>query len=194
MSKQPPSSAQHKRKKRHPLLYQQRLFEQNFWPAVLTVGISAALLKWNPAKLEPYRLLLTIALICCGMVLVLTLLFRLRAYAICAEDGLRLRLPFYHLDIPYSEIKTVRPTELFRMYPPQEQTWTQRRFLEPLSDTTVLVIELDEFPERTAWLRLWMTKYMLCPDKVGLIVAVRAWMGFRAELDEALAKRRRLPR
>ena len=192
MSDLPPSEIRPKRGKRYPLLYHQRLSEQYFWPATLIVAASAALLVWNPAKLEPYRLLLTMALACCGMVLALTLLFRLRAYAICTADGLRLRLPFYHLEVSHSEIRNVRPTELFRLFPPQEQSWAQRRFLAPLLGETVLAIDLDELPSRTVWLRLWMSKYMLCPDRVGLIIAVRDWIGFRAELDEFRARRRQL--
>ena len=177
------------RGKRHPLLYHQRLSEQYFWPAILIVAVCIGLLVWAPAKLEPYRLVLILALVCCGLVLALTFLFRLRAYARCTAHALRVRLPFYHFDIPYAEIKNVRPTELFRLYPPNELRWPQRRFLGPLLGATVLVIELDELPSRTAWLRLWMNRYMLCPDRVGVIVAVRDWMAFRAELDEFKARR-----
>ena len=189
MTDLPPSQAQPKRGKRHPLLYHQRLGEQYFWPAILTVGVSTALLVWAPDKLAPYRLVLIVALACCGLVLVLTLLFRLRAYAQCTAHAVRVRLPFYHFEMPYGEIKTVRPTELFRLFHPQELRWTQRRFLSPLLGTTVLVVELEELPNRTAYLRLWMNKYMICPDRVGVIIAVRDWMGFRAELDEFLARR-----
>lgn len=191
MSDAVPSKTKPPRKKRHPLLYQQRLSEQYFWPAILTVALSATLLAWNPAKLEPYRFYLAVALICCGLVLVLTFAYRLRAYATLTEDAIQVRLPFHRFEIRYNEIKNVRPTELFRMYPPGRQRWTQRRFLQPLLGATVLVIELDELPRPTAWLRLWMTPYMLSPDKIGVILAVRDWMGFRAELDEHRARLRR---
>jgi hypothetical protein len=192
MSNLMPSQPQPKQGKRHPLLYHQRLSEQYLWPAILTVAGSAALLAWNPSKLQPYRLLLTVALGCCGMVLVLTLLFRLRAHARCTADSIRVRLPFYQFEIPYSEIKNVRPTELFRLFPPRDQRWSQRRFLAPLFGATVLAIDLDRLPNRKMWLGLWMNKYMLSPDRVGLILAVRDWMGFRAELDESRARMRRL--
>lgn len=192
MSNLPPSQPQPKHGKRHPLLYHQRLSEQYFWPALLIVAGSAALLAWNPSKLQPYRPLLTIALGCCGMVLVLTLLFRLRAHARCTADCVRVRLPFYQFEIPYSEIKNVRPTELFRLFPPRDQRWSQRRFLAPLFGATVLAIDLDRLPNRKVWLGLWMNKYMLSPDRVGVILAVRDWMGFRAELDEFRARMRRL--
>jgi hypothetical protein len=186
----PSKRTQRQRGKRHPLLYHQRLSEQYFWPAVLIVAISGGLLVWNPGKLEPYRLVLSVSLACCGMVLVLTLLFRLRAYAVCTAHGLQLQLPFYRLEIPYRDIKDVRPTELFRLFPPREQGWAQRRFLMGILGATVLVIALDELPARTAWLRLWMSKYMLCPDHAGLVIAVRDWIGFRTELDEFRARQR----
>jgi len=192
MNNLPPNQPQPKQGKRHPLLYHQRLSEQYFWPALLTVAGSAALLAWHPSKLQPYRLLMTVALGCCGMVLVLTLLFRLRAHARCTADSVRVRLPFYQFEIPYSEIKNVRPTELFRLFPPRDQRWSQRRFLAPLFGATVLAIDLDRLPNRKVWLGLWMNKYMLSPDRVGVILAVRDWMGFRAELDEFRARMRHL--
>ena len=190
MTEPRPSRKRETRNKRHPLLYQQRLSEQYFWPAILTVATSGALLVLNPARLDPYRIYFALALICCSLVLILTFAFRLRAYATLTEDAIRVRLPFHRFQIPYRDIKNVRPIELFRMYPPARQRWTQRRFLEPLFGATVLVIELDELPRPTAWLRLWVTKYMICPDKVGMIIAVRDWMGFRAELDEYRARLR----
>jgi hypothetical protein len=191
VSNSPPAKAQPKRGKRHPLLYQQRLSEQYFWPAVLTVSLSAALLIWGPAKLAPYRFFLTVAASSCGLVLVLTLVYRLRAYAVCSVHGLRVQLPFYRFEISYEEIKAVRPTELFRLFPPSKQRWPQRRFLTPLFGTTVLSLELEQLPHRTAWLRLWMSKYMLAPDRVGLVLAVRDWLSFRAELDEYSARYRK---
>lgn len=186
--------AQQLRRKRHPLLFQQRLSEQYFWPAILTVITTGGLLVWSLDKLQPYRVHLAVVFVCCCLVLILTFAFRLRAYATLTEDAIRVRLPFHCIEIPYSDIKTVRPTELFRMYPPQQQRWTQRRFLEPLFGTTVLVIELDELPKPKVWLSLWMTPFMVCPDRVGIIIAVRDWLGFRATLDEHRARLRRPPR
>lgn len=190
MSDLPSKNTQRDRGKRHPLLYHQRLSEQYFWPAVLVVAISGGLLIWNPGKLEPYRLVLTVSLACCAMVLVLTLLFRLRAYAVCTDHALQVQFPFYRVKVPYRAMKAVRPTELFRLFPPREQGWAQRRFLMGILGATVLVIELDELPKRVAWLRLWMSKYMLCPDRVGLVIAVRDWLDFRSELDEFRARQR----
>ena len=177
-------AAKAERGTRHPLLLHQRLSEQHFWPSVLIVALSAVLLVWNPAQLKAHRPYLVVVLGGTGLILVVTQLFRLRAYAQCRASGLRLQLPFYHLTIPYREIRTSRPTEIYRLFPPEEQHWSRRRFLAPLWDRTVVVIEVDEVPRSRLWLRLWMGRYVLPPDSVGLIVPVRDWIAFRTELDE----------
>ena len=192
MSELPPQKPPPRRGKRHPLLYYQRLSEQYFWPSVLIIATSTALLIWGPEKVAPFRPALTIAATCTGLALILAFLYRLRAYVVCTSHHIRVRLPFHQLEIPYADIKTVRPTELFRIFPPQKQRWPARRFLMPILGATVLVIELEQLPQRTAWLRLWMSKYMISPEKVGLILAVRDWMSFRAELDEFRARQREL--
>jgi len=176
--------------RRHPLLLQQHLSEQVFWPSILILALSAALLVWNPAKAEPYRGTLRVALVGAGLILMITWLFRLRAYVRCLDSGLYLQLPFFHLITPYHKIRSTRPTELYRMFPPEQQRWTQRRFLRALFGKTVVVVELDQLPRSHIWLRLWMSKFMLCPDRVGLVFAVRDWIAFRAELDEFRARDR----
>lgn len=177
--------------RRHPLLFQQHLNEQVFWPCIAIMATSAAFLLWHPARLEPYRLAFVVGLAGGGLVLVLSFIFRLRAYVQCQAGGLFLRLPFYHLLIPYPEIKAARPTELFRMFPADQERWPNRGSLRSLLGQTVVVIELDQLPQSSSWLRLWMNRYMLCPDSVGLVLAVRDWLAFRIELDEFRVRRPR---
>ena len=191
MSKQQPDAAPTKRGQRHPLLFQQRLNEMIFWPAVVIMALIAALFVWNPPKLAPYLGYLSVVLAGTGLILVVTFLLRLRAYVQCLADELVIQVPFQRLAIPYDEIKAVRPTELYRMFPPRRQNWSRRRFLSKLFGKTVIVVEMEELPQARFWFRLWMSKYMLCPDRVGLILAVRDWIAFRAELDESRARRQR---
>ena len=191
MTSQQPSAQLPQPGKRHPLLFQQRFSEQVFWPCILILALSIALLVWNPPTVEPYRGTLRIALAAAGSILAITMVYRLRAFARCLPSGLHLQLPFFHLLIPYDVIRSTRPTELYRMFPFEKQKWPQRRFLRTIAGKTVVVIELEQLPHSRIWLRLWMSKYMLCPDRVGLVLAVRDWIAFRSELDEFRARSRR---
>jgi hypothetical protein len=170
--------------RRHPLLLQRRLSEEVFWPCLLIVATTAALTIWTPANLGAYRILLPVILVGTGLVLVLTLAYRLTAYVQCRANGLRMQLPFYRLTIPYEQIRATRPTDLFRLFPPRRLPWFQRRFAETLLGETVVVLELARFPQPRFWLRLWMSGFMICPDTVGLVLAVPDWIAFRTELDE----------
>ncbi len=191
MSNRHSGPAQQPRGKRHPLLSHQALNEQVFWPSVVIMAAAAALLIWTPPELVPYRTHLRVILVFTGLLLVATYAFRLRSYVQCRGEGLYLQLPSYHLLIPYREIKTVRPDALYRLFPPDQQTWSQRRYLGSLPAEAVVVIELAQLPQSNARLRLWMGKYMLCPDRVGLVLAVRDWMALRGELDESKARSQR---
>jgi hypothetical protein len=119
-----------------------------------------------------------------GLVLIATLVFRMRAYVQCRPEGVRLQLPLYQLTIPYQAIRATRPTELYRMFPPSKERWPQRRYLMRLSGVTVIVLDMDELPASRFLLRLWLPKYMLAPDRPGLVLAVSDWMALSSDLDE----------
>jgi len=190
MSKASGSSSARGAGRRHALLFQQRLSEQVFWPSVMTVTVCAALLIWNPGELDPYRTSLMIVLVGTGLVLVATLIFRLRAYVQCLPEGVRIQVPFYQLTIPYHQIKATRPTELYRMFPPTKEWWPQRQYLGPLFGATVVVLEMETLPASRFRLRLWLPKYMLCPERIGLVLAVADWMALRTDVDELKTRSR----
>lgn len=183
-----PTDAPLKGGRRHPLLLQLRLNEMVFWPSVLIIALIAVLLIWDPDKIQEYRLYLTIILLGSAGLLILTFLFRLRAYVRCLPQGLHIQLPFRHLDIPYAEIQTTRPSELFRLFPIRQQSPLQRNFLRPVLGHTAIVIQLRDLPMSRGWLRVWMSKYMLCPDVEGLVLAVPDWLEFHNELGEYKAR------
>jgi hypothetical protein len=178
--------------KRHSLLLHRRFSEQVFWPAVSIFAICAGLLAWSPAPFQPFRLHLAIILVAAGLILVLTLAFRLTAYVQCRLDGLLIQTPFQRVKIPYAHIRLTRPTQLIHLFPPDELRWTQRSFLAPLFANTVVVLEMDELPQRAGWLKYWMGKFLVCSDVVGLALLVPDWMAFHSELDEFVTVQHRL--
>jgi hypothetical protein len=173
-----------KKGSRHPLSIYLRLNEVTFWPCLLIMASCTALLIWNPVEFESYRLNLSVILAGTALILVLTFLMRLKAYVQCRETELQVQLPFYRMSIPYAEIRNTRPTELFRLFPPKKQARLNRHYLEGLLGKTVLVLELKALPQSESWLRLWASKYMICPDQVGLVIGVRDWIAFRTEFDD----------
>lgn len=174
--------------KRYPLLLQQRFNEMVFWPTLLLIAICGGLLVWNPPHMAVYLPHLTIVLLGSAAVLIVTLLFRLRAYARCQPHVLRIQLPFRRLDIPYREIQSTRPSELFRLFPQKQQSPLRRNFVSPLLGHTAVVVLLDELPWSRPWVRLWMSPYMISPDAEGLVLAVPNWLEFHNELDEYRAR------
>jgi hypothetical protein len=174
--------------RRHSLLYQQRFNEMIFWPAILIVAVTAALLVWHPPELASYRALFALSFAVAILVLILTYLYRLRAYVRCRERDLLVQLPFYRLTIPYTQILKSRPAELYRLFPPGDQRGTQNTFLDPLFGLTVLVIEVSNWPASHRQLRLWLSKYMLSPDRPGVVLAVRDWIALDTELEEIRAR------
>jgi hypothetical protein len=173
------------RGQRHRLLLQQRLHQMVSWPTRAIIALSAALFVWGPPG---SRKAVSIILLGSAALLVLTLLFRLRAYVQCRCTGLRLQLPFFHMDVPYGSIRSTRPTNLYHLFPPGRLRWTQRSFLRPLFARTVIVVELSELPIRRSWLRRWMSPHMLSPDAQGLVLLVRDWMALHRQLDEWRAR------
>ncbi|MGD8625924.1 MAG: hypothetical protein PVJ34_15415 [Anaerolineae bacterium] len=181
------------RGKRHPLLFQQRLNEMVFWPTTLSAVLCAVLLVVDQPRADPYRGGLGVVLAGSGLILIFSLIFRLRAYAQCRSQALHIQLPFRRLEIPYRQIRSSRPTELYYLFAPSQVRWTQRHFLRGLFGQTVVVVELESIPWSRAWQRLWMSPFMLSPETEGLILPVRDWMAFRIELDEFKARAHRRP-
>jgi hypothetical protein len=174
----------------HPLVLQEHLNEQVFWPSILIVCVTAGLLIVNRQELAPHRVALVLLLAGAGLALILTYVYRFRAYVQCGSDGLRIQLPFYRLTIPYSRIRATRPNDFYRLYPPDQQRWTQRAFLDGLWGMTVVLVDLEQLPRSRKWLRLWMSKYMLDPNGPSFTLAVRDWIALRSDLDEHLSRSR----
>jgi hypothetical protein len=193
MSEQQAGKGSSGKGKRHPLIYHRRYNEQVFWPCILIIGLAGGLLIWNPTDLERYRTTLEVVLIGTALVLIYTFVLRLRAYVQCRAAGLWLQLPFYRVSIPYQDIRATRLTDLYRLFSDGQLGRGQRHFLEPIMGKTVVIVELEEMPFSPLARRLWVSKAMICPDEVGLIMAVDDWLTFRTELDEAIFQHRRPP-
>jgi hypothetical protein len=114
------------------------------------------------------------------------------AYFQPRRDHLRLVTPFLQLRIAYRRISSVHPALLRQLFPPEGGSWSQRAYLEPFYQETVVVIELDSYPLSRAALRLFLPPVMFSPHGAGLVILVPDWMGFSTELDSFLGSWRQM--
>jgi len=170
--------------RRYPLLLQQRLRAMLLCPSILIALLTVVLVILSPPGIEAYRPYIVAAAIGGWSVAGLTLWFGLRAFARCRADGLWLQLPFYRVIIPYRDIQSTRLAQFGRQFPPENERWSRRHFLEPLFFSTVVVVELRELPAPRRQLSLWMSHYLLSPLTPGFMLPVRDWLSIHGELDE----------
>jgi len=176
-----------RRGKRYPLLIYRRLFSLYAGPLVMLFLVSAALLGamlvWELPRLQPMRW--TLVIIAVVSILLWSALFIARwlAFVRCRTNSLLIQVPLYQVVVSYGRIRLTHSAQLGRIFPPQRQNWSQRRFLEPLWGRTVIVVETKGLPLPRWWLRLWLSKYLLMPDVNGFVFAVEDWMGLDQEID-----------
>ncbi len=173
--------------KRYPLLVYRRLFSLYAGPLVLlflaSAGPLGAALVWELPRLQSLRWTLIIVAGLSGLLLLALFVARWLAFVRCRANNLLVQSPLYQVVISYGRVRLTRPAEFVRIFPPQEQSWSQRRFLEPLWGKTVIVVETTGLPLPSWWLRLWLSKYLLLPDGSGFVFAVKDWMGLSQEID-----------
>jgi hypothetical protein len=169
---------------RHPLLLYRRL--ASYWrvPLMLLLIVSSGLLTWNHPALQELRLGLVVTLLLSLVLLLLTFIMSRLAYVQCRADALFIQLPLYGLHIPYESVLETRAAFMYELFPPSEQPFSTRGFLNPLWKTSAVVVRLRSFPQPRRQLRLWMDSRMIIHD--GLVLLVKDYMGFRREIQHAM--------
>jgi hypothetical protein len=119
---------------------------------------------------------------------ILPLGYATRAYVQCRKKVLRLRYPLYTLNIPYENIESTHLTTVERLMVGQieanrkrKPSWSERKFLEPLKNEHVIVVQFHKMPRTHAWLRLWIGRRWLGRSSVAVVV--RDWLTLRREID-----------
>jgi hypothetical protein len=141
------------------------------------------LVRWMPAGGE--RWLLAGGLVAAAYWLFITI-GPLTAYAQPRADHLRLQTPIYRLKISYLRIRTVRPIDVSRMIYPTRASASHKKELRPFLDKTVLGIDLTEWPLPRWVLRLFLSRWMLANDQLGLVLYVDDWMGLSNQLTRVM--------
>jgi hypothetical protein len=110
-------------------------------------------------------------------------LSRYMTYVKAYHNHLQVVTPFLRLKISYRRIRSVHPSSVQQIFPPQESKWSQRKTLEPYYGKTAILIELAGFPMHPLLLRMFLPAEMFAPNVTGLVLLVPDWMAFSTELD-----------
>ena len=115
-----------------------------------------------------------------------TLLGPLQSYAQPREDHLRVQTPFYRLKIPYANIRSVRPIEMRKAFPPASMGGSQRGFLDPYFMRTAVAVDLQGMPKLSPLLRVFFHKFVFSQDSPGVVLLVENWIALSHQLSNRI--------
>lgn len=172
---------------RFRLLIYERMWQRWAWPCTLIVPASVVL-WWFAPRLsitdELHRALALVPALVSLTILTLAFLAQRRAWVQCRANHLRIQTTFYPLTVSYGRLKGVRPQPFFEVFSPSEEKTARQNWLRPYWSKTALVVELSKYPLKKAWLRLWLSPYLLRPGAAGFVFLVEDWMRLSRQLDD----------
>lgn len=166
---------------KHTLLLYARMFALWRGPTLSLAIVTGGLAVWAPGPLAEMQVRLPLA----GLSVLSALAFgyallgpRL-AYVQCRPTHLLVSTPVFRMAISYNRIRTTRPVS----FNPVMVGWGDRQIAGPYVDQTMVALDLSRYPIARRWLRLFLMKYLLPQDFVGLLFLVRDWMGLSLNIE-----------
>ncbi len=173
--------------RRFALLIYQRLYQMWFWPSLLLLVASVALIVLRPSFMsELYLWFLPVAIISAGLA-GYSFLARHASYVQAHPHSLRIKSPLFRLVISYGRIHLVRTTPFKVQYPPETLSWTRRRLAEKLYGQTCLVVEVKGFPLSKRMLGIILNYFLLTKQVDGFTLLVEDWLQLSNEIEAARA-------
>jgi len=174
--------------RRYHLVIYSRMINR-WWPATLTLSVALFATAWGVSRLpegkaNPYLVTATAGL--GGVVLVFTLLLlviRKAAYVQAFPTYLRLVTPFLRMNISYRRFRGTTTSEMRALFPPKGISSWRREIIAPLSSMTAIVINLNGYPVPTVMLRWFLSPFFFKDKTPHIIILVKDWLRFSAELD-----------
>jgi hypothetical protein len=172
---------------RFSLLIYQRLYQMWFWPSLLLLVASVALMVLRPWFLsELYLWFLPVAIISAGL-MGYSWLARHATYVQAHPHSLRIKSPLFRLVMSYGRIYLVRTTPFKVQYPPETLSWTRRQLAEKLYGRTCLVVEVKGFPLSKRMLAVLLNYFLLTKQVDGFTLLVEDWLQLSNEIEAARA-------
>jgi hypothetical protein len=171
----------------HLVIYSHML--NRWWPATLTLSLALFLVGWGVSftaegRAQPLLVDATTGL--GGLAFAFTLfLFVIRkaAYVRPFPTYLRLVTPFLRINISYKRFRSTTTSEMRALFPPTSLSGWRREIIAPLSSMTAIVINLSEYPVPPAVLRWFLSPFFFRDKTPHLVILVKDWLRFSAELD-----------
>jgi len=174
--------------KRHPLLFYRRTMDR-LWKATLALGLLLfaagiwRLVSETSILLVSSKIWLYAAAILAITMSVFAFVGRYFAYVQVHRNYLSIVTPFLRLRISFQRLRNSHPSLLRQLFPKDDSSWAQQRYLEPFYGKTAVVLELRDYPMAPALLKLFLPGEMFSPRTPGFILLVPNWMQLSLELD-----------
>jgi len=173
---------------RHTLLFYRRTMDR-LWKYTLLLGIVLAA-AGGFALLRPTSILglssdtwLFVTAVVAFALSAFAFFSRFVAYVQAQPDSLKIITPFLRFRLSYKRMRSVRPTLIQQLFPPEKSSWSQRTYLEPFYGKTAILVELKGFPLSPTLLKLFLPDAMFARSTTGLVLMVPDWMQLSTEID-----------
>ena len=117
------------------------------------------------------------------LISLIMLVMRKSAYVQPHGDHLLLATPFLRMKISYRRIRRASSANLAMLFPPKSLHGFKREILEPLFSLTAVVVDLNALPMPMSTLRFFLSPFFFKDKTPHLVILVRDWMAFSAELE-----------
>ena len=174
--------------KKYPLIVYQHMLNR-WWPAMFAIGLG--MFAWAYSEyIDPLAQFITWRWQLLGGIGVLAILIgfffliiKQFAYVQPSPNYLKLVTPFMRINISYKRIRKTAVTEMHYLFPKKSLSGWMQEIFAPLATRTALVLELTGYPVSPKLLRLFLSRFFFKDQTPHLVILVKDWMHFSAELE-----------
>jgi hypothetical protein len=173
---------------KYPLIVYRHMVSR-WWTPMIAIGLGMFALAYSEyidpiGQFLPWRWQLFAGI---GGLAILTGLFfwaiRYLAYVQPLANHLKLVTPFLRINISYKRIHKTTATEMRYLFSYKSMSGWVRDIFSPLATQTAVVIELKGYPISPVLLRLFLSRFFFKDKTPHLVILVKDWMRFSAELE-----------
>ena len=173
---------------KYPLIVYRHMLNR-WWTPMIAIGLGMFALAYTE-YIDPVGRLLTwrwqLPAVIGGLSIFTGIFFwviRFFAYAQPHPAYLKLVTPFMRINISYKRIKKTTATEMRYLFSLKSMSGWVRDIFSPLANNTAVVVELSGYPISPTLLRLFLHRFFFKDKTPHLVILVKDWMRFSAELE-----------